>query len=248
MLNELYELAVALDHHRLLQSTTHPNIGIVGKSMCMLIELDRSVTVRAIRFLQKDETSRLWKHSKGNHNSFPAIRVQKPLLSVEESKKIDDDAWKKAIFPLKKSLLSSLCFDKLNEADLSLYISEWSINELGPVLLSDSNELASFRQLIGCFPKSNEAAQFRNKIILFLKNYIPTCDDEKNIDFIRELLVGTLDKKSKQYVAGCMTYYDVYETSNFHNKVIDQDTAHALIALLNQQNLMEKQTACGRVD
>jgi hypothetical protein len=44
MLNELYELAVALDHHGLLQSTTHPSIGTVGKSMCMLIELDRSGT------------------------------------------------------------------------------------------------------------------------------------------------------------------------------------------------------------
>ncbi len=242
MLNELYELAVALDHHGLLQSTTHPSIGTVGKSMCMLIELDRCGIVRAIRFLQKDDTSRLWKHSKGNHNSFPAIRIQKPLLSVDESEKIDDAIWKKSAVPLKRSLLSSLCLDKLNEAELGLHISEWSLNELRPVLLSDNSELASFRQLIGCFPKSTEAVQFENKLVLFLKDYIPTCGDEKNIDFIKEILVGTWDKKSKQYVAGCMTYYDVYETSNFRNKVIDQDTLHALIALLNQQNLLEKQT------
>lgn len=241
MLNELYELAVALQQHGLLQSTTHPSIGTVGKAMCMLIELDRSGTVRAIRFLQKDETSRLWKHSKGNHNSFPAIRIQKPLLSIDESEKIDDATWKKAPLPIKKSLLFSLCFDKLNSAELSLYISEWSIKELEPVLLSDSNELAAFRQLISCFPKSKEAARFGNNIVLFLKEFMNTCDDEKYIDFIKALLVGTWDKTTKQYVAGCMTYYDVYETSSFSNKVIDQDTVRALITLLNQQNLTEKQ-------
>jgi hypothetical protein len=243
MLNELYELAVALDHHRLLKSATHPNIGTVGKATCMLIELDRNGNPRAVRILQKDETSRLWKHSKKNHKSFPAIRIQKPLLPIDESKRIDEEIWKKANLTLKSSLLNSLCFDKLNEADSGICISDWSINELTPVLSNDAYELAALRQLISCFPKSNESKQFCEKIVLFLKNYISACSDERMIDFVKELLLGTWDKKSKKYVAGCLTYYDVYETNDFHNKVIAPETAQALISLLNKTKLMEAQEA-----
>lgn len=239
MLNELYELAVALEHHGLLKSATHPNIGTVGKAMSMLIELDRNGTPRAIRVLHKDETSRLWKHSKGNHNSFPAIRIQKPLLSVDESKKIDDETWKKAKLPQKNSLLNSLCCNKLNEAVSNFCISDWSINELTPVLSNDADELSALRQLISCFPKSNDSKQFCAKLVLFLKNYILTCNDKRMIDFVKELLVGIWDKKSKKYVTGCLTYYDVYETNDFHNKVIGPETAQALISLLNQTHIVE---------
>jgi len=248
MLNELYELAVALDHHSLLKSATHPNIGTVGKAMCMLIELDRNGTPRTIRILQEDETSRLWKHNKGNHNSFPAIRIQKPLLSVDESKKIDDKKWKKAKLPQKILLLNSLCFDKLNEATSSPCISDWSMNELTPVLSNDTDELAALRQLINCFPKSKDAKQFCEKLALFLKNYILTCDDERMIDFVQKLLVGTWNEKLKKHDSGCLTYYDVYETNDFHNKVISSETAQALISLLNQTHIAETQESvalCG---
>ena len=256
MLNELYELAVALQHHKLLKSTTHPNVGTVGKTICMLIEMDNSGTLRAIRFLQKDETSRLWKHSKGNHNSFPAIRVQKPLLSVDESKKVDDtasktfdiakrkqkvDPWETLNLSVKKALLASLGFDKLNEDNQGICLSDWSRTELAPVLSNDADELAALRQLISCFPKSNESSLLREKIVLFLQHYIPDCDDEKSLDFIKELLVGTWDKKTKSFVAGCMTYYDVYETKNFPNKVIAPETSQVLISLLNQTTIAKTQ-------
>lgn len=90
MLNELYELSLALQHHNLLDSTTHPDISMVGKGDCLLFELDSNGVPRNVRLLKKGDMPTLWKHSKGNHNNFPAIRIQKPFLSISESKKIDD--------------------------------------------------------------------------------------------------------------------------------------------------------------
>ncbi len=246
MLNELYELAVALDHHGLLRSATNPNVGTVGKALCLLIEIDRDGNPRGLRLLPKDETSGLWKHSKGNHNSFPAIRIQKPLLAFGESQKIDDETWRKAKVSEKITLLSSLDEGILNKSISNLYLSDWSINELMPVLSNDADELAALRQLIKCFPKSNDAKQFCAKLVSFLKHYVLTCDNEKVIDLIKELLVGIWDKKTKKYGTSCLTYYDVYETNDFQNKVISHETAQILILLLNQTSIKETQESVTR--
>ena len=124
MLNELYEMSKALEHYGLLQSITHPNVNNVGKAFCLLIELDKKGFPREARLFSKEETTALWKHSKGNHKSFPAIRVQKPLLAITESVKINDLKWKKAKLSEKISYLSTLNYNAINPECLDIKISD----------------------------------------------------------------------------------------------------------------------------
>lgn len=239
MLNELYELSRSLERHGLLQSTTHPDIGNVGKGYCLLIELDDNGKPRGFRILQKEQTVALWKHSKGNHNSFPAIRVQKPLLSAGESKKIDDTAWDKAKQSEKLLLLSQLDYSAVNPECADVKISEWSANQLEPVLISEQPELAALKQLLSVFPRERQQSVFLQNLTPLLRQEILRCGQEDLLDLIKKLLVGTYESKSGKYVAGCMTYYDMYETGKYENLVLSSETQRALIQLLNSKHIAE---------
>lgn len=236
MLNELYELSKSLEHYGLLQSMTHPNVNNVGKSYCLLIELDKDGVPREARLLQKEETATLWKHSKGNHNSFPAIRIQKPLLAMTESVKISNTDWRKLKLSEKIGLLKALNYDAINSEASDIKISDWSLNELSKVIDSSNSELAALRQLIRVFPDTAGCAAFIKRLVNFFKEKIMFSNNEAEIDFIKEMLVGSLNEKTGNYVAGCMTYYDVYETVDFTNLVVSPTTQQALINLLNSEN------------
>ncbi|WP_042228172.1 hypothetical protein [Paenibacillus popilliae] len=233
MLNELYKLSKALEHHGLLQATTHPNVTNVGKGDCLLIEMDSNGCPQASRLLPKEETGTLWKHRKGNHNSFPAICVQKPLLSSEESQKIDRQ-WKRGKMAKKAELLRTLNFENINPECSSIKISEWSLNEFAPVLVADDPNLAALKQLIAIFPRKKQFAKFTAALAKFLQNQIAVCNSESELDFFKKLLVGSWCSKSEKYVAGCITYFDVYEADDFSNVTTSFATKQALISLLNR--------------
>lgn len=232
MLNELYELSKALEHHGLLRATTHPDIHNVGKGSCLLFELDRNGDPKQSRFLLPEESATLWKHSKGNHNNFPAIRVQKPLLSSGESDKISPEIWKKAKIKEKVELLGSLNFGAINSDGLDIKISDWSLKQLAPVLESKDPRLAALKQLITVFPRAEHSEEFQLRLTDFLRRKIAVCDYEVELDFIKELLVGSWNPKSEKYIAACMTYYDVYESESYPNLTISSETYQALVALL----------------
>ncbi len=234
MINELYELSKALEHCKLLSSTTNPNVNNIGKTECLIFELDSDGVPQDIRIMAKSDSAVLWKHSKGNHNSFPAIRVQKPLLAFSEYVKISADEWGKAKLSDKINMLLALDYTAVNSDCAGIKISEWSVNELSPVLNSDSPELAALKHILMCFPRTkSEQHSFIVNILTLLREYIDTCNQETHINFIKKLLVGEKDKKSGKYSAGCMTYYDVYDIDEFDNTVGSAETQRALTELLN---------------
>ena len=244
MINELYELSKALEHHRLLQSTTNPNISNIGKDDCLIFELDNDGVPQDVRIMAKADTAALWKHSKGNHNSFPAIRVQKPLMAISECEKINADEWSRAKLNRKIDILLELDYTAVNADCTGIKISGWSINELSPVLTSEAPELAALKQILLSFPRTeSQQRSFILNILEFLHDYIETCNQETHINLIKKLLIGDKDKKNGKYSSGCMTYYDVYDIDEFENTVASSETQRALTELLNScenSNLSDK--------
>lgn len=233
MINELYRLSQSLEHYGLLESTTNPDIGKVGKTDCLCVELDEKGLPCGIRWLQKLQTAGLWKHSKGCHNSFPAIRIKKPLLSPCESKKIDENLWKKAKLSEKILMLSQLDYSALNKLCNDIKISEWTETQLNPVLLSDQPSLAALKQLITIFPHEGQQADFLHRLIQLLHNEILQCGQGELLDFIKKLLIGTYEPKTGKFAADCMTYYDMYAVGEYSNSVASCETRNAVIKLLN---------------
>jgi len=238
LLNELYELSKSLKYFGLLESTTHKNIGEAGKNECLLIELDKIGIPREIRLISVEEmkANPLWKHSKGNHNSFPAIRINKPLLRLTEAEKIDTEFWVKAELSDKIRCLKTLDADAINYKDSSIEISEWSLKELSCVLDSQVPELKALKRLISVFPTALNKKEFTKKLVDFLLEKASSANNANVVNFIKEMLVGKYDKKKGKYISECLTYYDVYEVDEYPNLVASPSTKQALVNLLNSKS------------
>ena len=240
MLNELYEISQSLEHHGLLESTTHPDINRVGKKAGLLFRIDSGGNIKELKYLTKDDAGLLWKHSKGAHNSFPAITMKKPLLADEEAEKVEQKGWEKKGLTEKIHQLLQMDFSNINPQSRNVIkMSSWTAEQLRPVLDSEEPELAALRQLIMVFPGEGEAGTFAGKLAEFLKEQIAVCTDVLLLDTMKELLIGKQGEKKdgreekKKPSLAFVTYYDVYEAENFSELVVSGKTWKVLTSLLN---------------
>lgn len=231
MLNELLTLSQTLEAHKLLKPTTHPDVNSIARTATLVINLDNSGVPQKYRCFSAKESSILFKHNIGNHNSFPAIRVKKPLLAIGESVKIDDKVWGKASLTEKKELLDIIDFENVNAGNSDIKISRRSLQELEPVLEDASDELDAMRQLIRVFPRSGETTEFIIKLLHMISEKIDGIGSDSEMDLIKTFLLGK--RKKDEYLSDTMTFYDMSESGGFENIVASIETKEALIRVLN---------------
>lgn len=239
MLNELYKLSEALEKYGLLQTTTHPNINAVVREASLLIEIDKTGVARGSRLLNADETAKLWRHSRGNHHSFPAIRMQEPLLAETECAKLAEVSWENLKLSEKLDRLRKLDFTKANPDCSRIKIGKWSLGELTFDAEPDYPELSALEQLIKTFPNDKNYPKFLKSLLSFFSKKLPTTTNESEVDMIKKLIVGDWNEAQQKYIVGSMTYYDVYEVEQFPNVVASTATRTALVKLLTEQDEAE---------
>ena len=243
MLNEGLMAAKALKHFDLLPIPGHPDVKQVGKAECLLVILGSDGVPAELELLEKVETAKLWKHAKGNHNSFPAIRLKKPLLSAAVSKKLEEISWDNLDAAAKKGVLLTLDFSAVNPKCGDFHIAPWTQEQLRPVLECEQPELMNLRQLIRLFPKDEDQETFNRELLKQIASFIETETlDDMQLDFLKQLLVGKKQGKNGGRVSGCMTYFDVSYRDDFPS-VLSPETGKALSNLLRQageQNPKEK--------
>lgn len=236
MLNELYEASEALAELGLLEASTHPNVTAVAKSTCLVFEIDREGYPRDFRILSSEEAAKLWRHSKGNHHSFPAIRVQEPLLPEQESVKLEQVEWNKLEPGEKVGFLSALDFSNTNPLCTRIRMSEWSRQELSFTAKGSYSELGALEQLVSVFPTEKDTTSFVERMLRLLQGRLATVTDKRDVDLIKTLLVGEWNNAGECYIANCMTYYDVYEIDEFPVLVASSKTRQALVKLLIERD------------
>ena len=166
MINELYAMSQVLKEKDLLHVTTHRDIGEPAKSAGLYIEIDENKRPNSINYLAREQFVKLWKHSKGNHNSFPIIRIHKPIIDHKLSTDFDSKIWKNLKDKDKKiEILSQLDFNKFNPESKDIIISDWTIEQLLPVC-QGITELDSLHALITRLPNNyEEQKQFYNYLL-----------------------------------------------------------------------------------
>ena len=90
MLNETYLLWQALHKARLTIPREHPRVKSPGSSTgpCLRVRLDEQGHVVSVEAVTTDEWPGLWTVMEGNQNSFPIVRIKKPLCNVPRESKI----------------------------------------------------------------------------------------------------------------------------------------------------------------
>jgi hypothetical protein len=82
MLNEGFALYKSLERCGIQLVRRHPDIKEPGKRPGLVVCLDKTGRVASIEFRDAEDVRRLWTIRKGNHKSFPVLKLQKPLWKL----------------------------------------------------------------------------------------------------------------------------------------------------------------------
>lgn len=92
MLNEVWRLCQALKRSKTEPARKHKRVYQPGrKSPCLRVSLGVQGEVVSIFDVTEEEWPSLWTVMEGNQNSFPVVRIQKPLLNIDRT----HEAWSK---------------------------------------------------------------------------------------------------------------------------------------------------------
>ena len=236
MINELYIMTQTLKEKNLLQVTNHRDINSPANNAGIYIEIAKEGLPQNIEYVPKDNFVRLWKHSKGNHNSFPIIRVQKPL--IKHDLPVDfDETWNKIKHRDDKiKVLSGLNYDNYNPDSKDIIAKPWTIEQLLPVS-KDSPKLESLYELINRFPKNQtEQRTFYLALLSLVKTQLMTFEDQL-LELMKDVLIGKW--KAGKFISGTQIAFDIYDSEEFEYKVKDVKLNYFLISELNKRDTLK---------
>ncbi len=238
MINELYVMTKSLKEKDLLRITLHGDISKPANSSGIYVEIDSKSIARNIEYLSKENFSKLWKHSKGNHNSFPIIRIQKPLIRHDFPQDFDD-TWKKTRQKAKKiEILLKLNYAQYNSDSTDILVSQWTKEQLLP-LCKENAVLGSLYALITRLPNDRTEQQKFYPTLLELIKHQLTSFEEPMVELMKDILIGKWNKTKGEFLSGTQIAFDVYDASEFKYKVKDSKLEKALISALNKRDNLE---------
>jgi len=216
MINELYTMSLSLERQGLIQPIAHRDVGHPKNNPGLMIEIDTNGNPVSIDYIDKKKFVGLFRHSKGNHKSFPVIGIKKPLL----------------LAPVNKVLLESLAWDKFDTASKDIIISEWTKEQLLPIC-ENNEELASLCELIRRFPKnSEETKDFNKKIVIFIHKHIKEIKEPLK-KLVQDILIGSWDDNKNTYVPKTQQIiFDIDDAYNYTYNVRDERLWKFLIGKL----------------
>lgn len=237
MINELYSMTQTLKDKNILQITEHRDINSPANNPGIYVEIDGNGLPVNIEYIPKDHFVNLWKHSKGNHNSFPIIRIQKPMIRHDLPMEFDK-MWKKIKASADKiKILSKLNFNNYNLDSTDILISNWTIEQLLPII-KDNPKLAALHALIDRFPKKEQQKNFYLELLQLIKNQLITFEDPL-LELIKDILIGKWDRKKDTFVSSIQIAFDIYDSAQFEYKVKDLRLKNTLIDELNKRDVRE---------
>lgn len=208
MVNELYKIAASLRSVGISTPQQHPDVKHPRKEAGVVIKIDSEGTPVELCYLDKENFCLLWTLRKGNHNSWPATKLSRPLYVVDPD--VIEELNKK---PQEISTFEGVLQEKFHP----LEVTKWTREQLRQV------EEPALQALLDRFPTKETSYGFYEKLAtLFLK-------EDSILDEIRvQALVGCLEKK--KVVSGLPVYFDVAE--NVKTPVASPEMENAVVAAM----------------
>lgn len=223
MLNELYQLSRNLQESGIQLVDLHQNIKTPGKAAGFIVGIDQNGMPHTVEPISAENMHKLWTLRKGQHNSFPYIKLKKPILDVM----FDDPMYeklksKKTRQEEKTALLiqATQNYD-CNKQDLSL--AKWTQSQMAEVEGKDQ-KLSAVVDLVKRMPKSEESSKSfsKNLTALLVKSL-----NELTVNLITTLMVGDRKEKERKLVCDASLFFDVSDWEKYLCRV-----AHPEMGLL----------------
>ncbi|MCL4539499.1 MAG: hypothetical protein M1378_07875 [Bacteroidetes bacterium] len=209
MLNEGYALCKSLQRCGIQPANRHPDIKEPGKKDGLVVGLNKKGEVARLEYRSAEEIANLWTVREGMHNSFPVLKIQRPLWKVGK-----DDPFRKKIINLKANdeEKRNLLNNQHSKVNITSDQTNWwkrlheRVTELKPFFETNNPDYRAVPQLMNRFllvPKLEDfLEELLNRIIQFQKE-IP-------YPLFETILVGNKwVEKDKEYSAEIPLVLDV---------------------------------------
>lgn len=218
MLNEGHLLYKSLERCGIKLTNRHPDVKEPGKKDGLIVGLDEKSRVEKIEFRNSEDIKKLWTIREGNHNSFPVLKLQRPIWKVDK-----EDALRKNLGSLKKDETEKrkLIFEEKRELNITETEINWwkrlqeRVTKILPYFETEETEYQALPELMNRFLGS-KLGDFINDLLTKLKRI----ENDIPYSLLENILIGNKwDKKKQEYVAEIPIILDVSNWEDFYIRV-----------------------------
>lgn len=212
MLNELYTLYRCLKKCGIPVDSPHQDVKTPGKSEGFVVGVNINGMPETLEYVSADKMAKLWTLRKGKQNSFPYVKLKKPILASSTSDGIHKEYKAAKKYEDKKTLLGRAINDhQLNDQNISL--AKWTKEQINAVKVKDG-ALKAIEDLVARLPcDQTTSMSFMKKTI----NQFLECATEQNIDLVKTIMFGVV-KKEKIVCDGAI-FFDVSDWHKYPVRV-----------------------------
>ena len=209
MLNDGYALYKSLERCGISLTPRHPDMKEPGRKDGLIVGLDKKGKVATIEYRKAEQVSKLWTTREGMHNSFPVLKLQRPLWKIGQNTPL-----RKQLSELKKDETEKRKL--LNSQDHKLNISLGEINwwkrlhervgRLRPFFETSNEDHRALPHLMDRFLLATEAKDFIEGLFKKIKQF------QTDIPYalFENILIGNIWKEErKEYCAEVPLILDV---------------------------------------
>ncbi len=213
MLNELYQLSRNLQKCGIQVGKPHQYVESPGKKEGFVVCVNNAGLPETIEYVTADQIKKLWKLCKGNHNSFPFVKLKKPIWKVTaNSPAFGIFKGKKKYEEKRKSLIEERQYE-FNEQDISL--ASWTRDRIAEINGKDNKMQALIDLTIRMPHNPASSSEFLMKLAeLILQNI-----QEQTVDLAKTILIGDLKERSQEIVCDAPLFFDVSDRAKYQCKV-----------------------------
>lgn len=231
MLNEGYVLYKSLERCGIKLSKRHPDIKEPGKKDGLIVGLNTEGKVDRIEYRNKEDVSKLWTTREGNHNSFPVLKLQRPIWKVDKV-----DAIRKNLDDLKKDETEKRKLITGENRELNITETEinwWNrlqerVKKIRPFFETKDNEYQALPELMNRFLVSKV-----DDFIHYLSMKLKRIENDIPYSLLENILIGNKwDNKKQEYVAEVPLILDVSDWENFPIRVASPKSENFVSACL----------------
>lgn len=226
MINELYTLSQCLQRCGIQVGKPHRDIKAPGKSEGFVIGINKKGMPETLEYVSAEKMAKLWTLRKGKHNSFPFVKLKKPIWGMSFNDPIWGELKKLKRNPIEKiNKLQHACKNlklykdqKGNLQDISL--ASWTREQIDHIRCKDE-KIDVFVELADRFLKVEKTQEdfFRGLSELILKGI-----NDQSVDAAAAILIG--DVKGKEVVCDASLFFDVSDwdgRDKYHYRVAEPE-------------------------
>ena len=241
MLNELYQLSRNLQKCGVQISEPEQDVQVPGKGKGLIVGINQDGLPEFIEYVEN--MAKLWTLRKWNKNSFPFMKLKKPILAmVFEDQIYENFKGKKVTLKQKKTLLTEIVRKSELSKKQNLSITPWATEKIDGLKAKDVR-LNALVDLAGRFPKDkSHSVIFLTKLTELLLQNI----QDQTIDLIKKLLIGDKKEKDKKIICDVPLFFDVSDWSKYQCRVAHPDMGKIVGQYLSGKSVGD--TSTGTVD